>query len=97
MAGSHRQILWLQLGLPLQKLDTKSVTSQLESWFSDFACPRHIRTDGGPQFRSEFKDFCYPHCIPHELFSPYNPESNELAESAVKNLKTATVNRCCVP
>ena len=52
----------------------------------------HIRTDGGPQFRSEFKDFCASHGIQHELSSPYNPESNGLAEAAVKNLKSIVIS-----
>ena len=33
------------------------------------------------------RDFCASHGIQHELSSPYNPESNGLAEAAVKNLK----------
>ena len=55
--------------------------------------PTAIRTDGGPQFRSEFPQFCDKHGIKHELSSPYNPESNGLAEAAVKNIK-AIITRC---
>ena len=33
------------------------------------------------------------HCVIHELSSPYNPESNGLAEAAVKNLKSLVI-RC---
>ena len=54
---------------------------------NDYGWPTHIRTDGGPQFWSEFKEFCTAHGITHELSSPYNPESNGLAEAAVKSLK----------
>ena len=42
---------------PLRKLDTRGVTQHLENWFNEFGWPTHIRTDGGPQFRSGFKDF----------------------------------------
>ena len=65
----------------------------MEQWFNDYGWPTHIRTDGGPQFRSEFKEFCTEHGITHELSSPYNPESNGLAEVAVKSLK-GIVLRC---
>ena len=77
----------------LRRLDTKAVIQHLENWFNDFGWPKHIRTDGGPQFRSEFKEFCAARGIQHELSSPYNPESNGLAEAAVKNLK-GIVLRC---
>ena len=78
---------------PLKKLDTRGVTLHLENWFNEFGWPTHIRTDGGPQFRSEFKDFCASHSIKHELSSPYNPESNGLTKAAVKNLKSIVI-RC---
>ena len=77
----------------LRRLDTKAVILHLENWFNEFGWPTHIRTDGGPQFKSEFKEFCTAHGIQHELSSPYNPESNGLAEAAVKNLK-GIVLRC---
>ena len=77
----------------LRRLDTKAIIQHLEHWFNDFGWPTHIRTDGEPQFRSEFKEFCAAHAITHELSSPYNPESNGLAEAAVKNLK-GIVLRC---
>ena len=78
---------------PLHKLDTSRVTTHLDSWFNEFGWPTHIRANGGPQFRTEFKDFCLSHGITHELSSPYNPESNGLAETAVKNLKSIVI-RC---
>ena len=65
----------------------------MEAWFFDFGWPEYIRSDGGPQFRTEFKQFCNKHGIQHELSSPYNPESNGLAEAAVKNLKSLVL-RC---
>ena len=43
--------------------------------------------DGGPQFRSEFSQFCEQNGIRHELASPYNPRANGLAESVVKVVK----------
>ena len=55
--------------------------------------PLVIRSDNGPQFRSEFNFFCQAHGITHELSSPYNPESNGLAEAAVKNMKSLVL-RC---
>ena len=71
----------------LRSLNTRSVTKQLLTWFSDFGMPRTIRTDGGPQFRSEFQEFCRTNGIRKELTSPYNPQANGLAESAVKQMK----------
>ena len=67
--------------------------SHLETWFTDFGWLLVIRSDNGPQFRSEFASFCQAHGITHELASPYNPESNGLGEAAVKNMKSL-VFRC---
>ena len=52
-----------------------------------------ISNKDSPQFRSEFTQFCEQYGIKHELSSPYNPESNGLAEAAVKNVK-AIITRC---
>ncbi len=50
--------------------------------------PTVIRTDGGPQFWcQEFLNMCMRTEIMHEALSPFNPCSNGLAESAVKNCK----------
>ena len=71
----------------LRKLDTSAVTKFMDSVFLEFGYPRAIRSDGGPQFRTEFAKYCETHGIKHELSSAYNPESNGLAESTVKNVK----------
>ncbi len=72
----------------LRSLTTTAVLTILETWFRDWGFPTVIRTDGGPQFRTEFDDFCKAKGIIHELSSPYNPRSNGLAESGVKAVKT---------
>ena len=71
----------------LKKLDTSAVTSQLEDWNYDFGKPERLRTDGGPQFRSEFKEWCEENGIIHELSSPEHHQSNGHAENAVKHMK----------
>ena len=77
----------------LRRTDTATVTKQLATWFTEYGWPSTLRSDGGPQFRTEFSAFCADNGIKHELSSPYNPESNGLAEAAVKNIKTL-INRC---
>ena len=77
----------------LKSTDSAAIKSQLSKWFTEYGWPKYIRSDGGPQFRKEFADFCKLNGITHELSSPYNPESNGLAEAAVKNMK-AIVTRC---
>ena len=71
----------------LQTQSTKVVTDILESWFNVLGWPSSIRSDGGPQFCGPFRDWCQKNNIKHELSAPYNPKSNGLAESAVKNVK----------
>ena len=72
---------------PLKRLDTKVVTGLLEDWFIDYGKPERIRTDGGPQFRSEFDTWCKRMGIIHELSSAYHHESNGHAEVAVRDMK----------
>ena len=79
-------------GYPMyQKLastTTSAVIKVLTGWFNTLGWPNVIRSDGGPQFRSKFGQFCKDNSIVHELSSPYNPRSNGLAESGVKIVKT---------
>jgi hypothetical protein len=71
----------------LNKLDTSAIVKVLEEWIVDMGKPLRIRSDGGPQFRTEFKNWCDERQIIHELSSPYNPESNGHAEVAVREMK----------
>ena len=72
---------------PLRSLTSSAILGKLENWFLDFGLPNVIRSDGGPQFRSEFDKYCDLKGIKKETSSAYHPKSNGLAESAVKNMK----------
>ena len=71
----------------LHNTSTNSVCYQLKQWFAAEGIPRRIRTDGGPQFRALFQDWCEEAQIIHELAAAYHPESNGLAEAGVKQMK----------
>ena len=64
-----------------------SVIKVFSGWFNTLGWPSVIRTDGGPQFRTEFSQFCDKNGIKHDLASPYNPRANGLAENGVKVVK----------
>ena len=71
----------------LNSTHTAKITKELFNIFNSFGWPNSVRTDGGPQFRQEFADFCKTNSIQHELASAHNAESNGQANAAVKNLK----------
>ena len=71
----------------LNSLSTSAITKILETWFNTFGWPERIRTDNGPQYRSEFDKFCHDHNIIHENSSPHFHQSNGLSEAAVKQMK----------
>ena len=71
----------------LRSTTTSSIINVLTTWFNLLGWPKSLRSDGGPQFLSEFKTWCQINNIDHETSSPYNPKANGLAESAVKNVK----------
>ena len=71
----------------LTHTSTRAIIDKLMTWFSVEGMPRRIRSDGGPQFRGPFEEWCECTGIIHEKSSAYNPESNGLAEAAVKNVK----------
>ena len=64
-----------------------AVIKVLIGWFKTLGLANVIRSNGGPQFCSEFVQFCDENGIKHELSSPYNPRANGLAESGVKIVK----------
>ena len=57
---------------PLKKLNTAEVTSILEDWFLEHGKPVDLRSDGGPQFRQEFDQWCEAQnisCLQHIIIS----------------------------
>ncbi len=67
---------------------SRQVVETLMEFFSEFGLPNVIRSDGGRQYESaEFRDFCSVNRIDHRLSSAHYPQSNGLAESAVKRVK----------
>lgn len=79
----------------LAKTSTAHVLQMLINWVNLLGWPETIWTDGGPQFGSEFVDFCNNFFVIHELSSLYHPESNDLVEAAIKNKKNL-LKKCTV-
>ena len=71
----------------LNSLETAAVIKIMTEWHNDFGWPQSLRSDGGPQFRSEFVSWCKANGIWHEKSSPENHKSNGHAEQAVKTVK----------
>ena len=71
----------------LSSLVTKAITDSLDDWFFEHGRPQRIRSDGGPQFRTEFKAWCKSRNIIPEKSSAYHHESNGHAEVAVREMK----------
>ena len=84
IADRYSGYIWVER---LINQDTKAVTDVLDRITRIFGIPLVCRTDGGPQFRGPFKKYCLEKGISHEQSSPYNPQSNGHAESAVKTAK----------
>ena len=70
-----------------QGKSTEKVVGVMLQWFLAYGFPKRARSDNGPQFRDKFKEFCMAHNIELDNSSPYNPQSNGLAEAAVKSVK----------
>jgi transposase InsO family protein len=67
---------------------SKTLKSKLRKIFSQTGVPRKFRSDGGTQFTSEeLREFFRNWNILHVLSAPHYPQSNGLAESAVKSMK----------
>jgi hypothetical protein len=66
---------------------TKLVMDFITLFISTYSTPVMINNNSGPQFRDEFDNFCKKWSIKHIKSSPHNPQSNRVAESAVKEMK----------
>ena len=70
-------------------LTSRAIWNALWTQFMAYGLPCSMRTDGGRYFVSqEFRDLCTQFDIRLEVSSSYNPQSNGLAESGVKSMKT---------
>ena len=56
----------------LTKTSPTAIMNQLKKWFDQLGWPQTIRSGGGPQYRTEFDQFCKKH-IKHKLTSPHKP------------------------
>ena len=67
--------------------DTRIVTEGLNDIFFVYGYPKHLKMDGGPHYRSKFKDYCRRMYITEHTTSAWNHESNGEAEKAVSKVK----------
>ena len=86
LIGADRYSGWPMV-TKLLSLATYAITDALEDWFFHYGKPLKIRTDGGPQFRGPFREWCEKNGIIHEQSTPYHHESNGHAEVAVREMK----------
>eukprot|EP00094_Tigriopus_californicus_P010207 TCALIF_09846-PA protein Name:"Similar to K02A2.6 Uncharacterized protein K02A2.6 (Caenorhabditis elegans)" AED:0.34 eAED:0.34 QI:0/0/0/0.33/0.5/0.66/3/0/439 len=94
LAMVDKYSIWLCVS-PLNKTNTGSIIKILEQWVMEYGIPCTIKSDGGPQFRSEFKIFCSKVGIHPEHVSPYHSRGNGLIEAFVKVSKSMLVKVDC--
>ena len=73
--------------LKLHSLSTGTVINELEGLFSDNGIPEVIISDGGPQFRSKFRNFAQEWGFQYIQSSPHHHQSNGEAERFVRTIK----------
>ncbi|UYV60202.1 K02A2.6-like [Cordylochernes scorpioides] len=74
----------------MRETTTRKTIEQLRRLFSSYGLPEELVSDNGPQFTgSEMKGFLEGNGIKQTLIPAYHPQSNGLAERAVRTIKTA--------
>ena len=76
----------------LHSLSTGTVINEFKGLFSKNGIPEVIISDGGPQFRSEFRNFAQEWGFQYIQSSPYHHQSNGEAEIFVRTVKD-TLNK----
>lgn len=78
---------WIE-AVPMKRASTSATVSCLRNIFCRFGIPRTIVTDNGTQFTSEeFATFTKRNNVTHVRTPVYHPQSNGLAERAVRTIK----------
>ncbi|UYV74425.1 K02A2.6-like, partial [Cordylochernes scorpioides] len=87
VVDSHSK--WIE-AIPMRETTTRKTIEQLRRLFSSYGLPEELVSDNGPQFTgSEMKGFLEGNGIKQTLIPAYHPQSNGLAERAVRTIKTA--------
>ncbi|UYV63361.1 K02A2.6-like, partial [Cordylochernes scorpioides] len=87
VVDSHSK--WIE-AIPMRETTTRKTIEQLWRLFSSYGLPEELVSDNGPQFTgSEMKGFLEGNGIKQTLIPAYHPQSNGLAEKAVRTIKTA--------
>ena len=77
-----------EVDYPEPDTSSRAVINKLKAHFSRHGAPKELVTDNGPQFVSKgFSNFARTWDFEHIRSSPYYPQSNGQAESAVKTVK----------
>ena len=71
----------------LHSLSTGTVINELKGLFSENSIPEAIISNGGPQFRSEFRNFAQEWGFQYIQSSPYYHQCNGEAERFVRTVK----------
>ncbi|UYV61119.1 K02A2.6-like [Cordylochernes scorpioides] len=89
VVDSHSK--WIE-AIPMRETTTRKTIEQLRRLFSSYGLPEELVSDNGPQFTgSEMKGFLEGNGIKQTLIPAYHPQSNGLAERAVRTIKTAWI------
>ncbi|UYV71366.1 K02A2.6-like [Cordylochernes scorpioides] len=87
VVDSHSK--WIE-AIPMRETTTRKTIEQLRRLFYSYGLPDELVSDNGPQFTgSEMKGFLEGNGIKQTLIPAYHPQSNGLAERAVRTIKTA--------
>lgn len=78
---------WIE-AVPMKTASAETTVEALRVIFARFGLPRTLVSDNGPQFTSAvFKQFLQDNHVQHLTTAPYHPQSNGLAERAVRTVK----------
>ncbi|XP_037505909.1 uncharacterized protein K02A2.6-like [Rhipicephalus sanguineus] len=85
VVDSHSK--WIE-AVPVAHANSRSTVENLRTMFAQFGIPRTVVSDNGTPFTGfDFRQFMERNGIVHIRTSPHHPQSNGLAERAVRTVK----------